>query len=225
MFELRTAHSVQPIGSPMRIAGAIDSLGEPLCWASGGTVFRREHRRDAAPLRAASRRGGGARLRRDPWHIRGGLLPRNTRARAAQPGKGGGSKTYEEGYFTAFPDLAPEDEGYAFGDDVMVVWGTLRGTSSGEWMGVPPSGRSFVVPFRMSPPSAMDSWKGRPFTSISPRYASRPRCRSTMSGQRRRQEQKLRPREPGDRASPSDRPGCGSRRRGFGRRPPGSPCH
>jgi steroid delta-isomerase-like uncharacterized protein len=55
--------------------------------------------------------------------------------------------TYEEGYFTAFPDFAPEDEGYAFGDDVMVVWGTLRGTSGGEWMGVPPSGRSFVVPF------------------------------------------------------------------------------
>ncbi len=56
-------------------------------------------------------------------------------------------KTYEEGYFTAFPDLEPEDEAYAFGDDVMVVWGTLRGTSGGEWMGVPPSGRSFEVPF------------------------------------------------------------------------------
>ena len=56
-------------------------------------------------------------------------------------------RTYEEGYFTAFPDLTPEDEGRAFGDDVMVVWGTLRGTSSGEWMGVPPSGRSFAVAF------------------------------------------------------------------------------
>jgi steroid delta-isomerase-like uncharacterized protein len=54
---------------------------------------------------------------------------------------------YEEGYFKAFPDLAPEDEGHAFGDDVMVVWGTLRGTSGGDWLGVPPSGRSFVVPF------------------------------------------------------------------------------
>ena len=52
-----------------------------------------------------------------------------------------------EGYFTAFPDLAPIDEGEAFGDDVMVVWGTLRGTSGGDWVGVPPSGRSFVVPF------------------------------------------------------------------------------
>jgi steroid delta-isomerase-like uncharacterized protein len=52
-----------------------------------------------------------------------------------------------EGYFTAFPDLAPKDEGRAFGDDVMVVWGTLEGTSGGDWLGVPPSGRSFVVPF------------------------------------------------------------------------------
>jgi steroid delta-isomerase-like uncharacterized protein len=56
-------------------------------------------------------------------------------------------RTYEEGYFTAFPDLKPEDEGDAVGDDVMVVWGTLRGTSRGEWMGVPPSGQSFAVPF------------------------------------------------------------------------------
>ena len=54
---------------------------------------------------------------------------------------------YEKGYFVAFPDLAPDDVGQAFGDDVMVVWGTLRGTSGGEWMGVPPTGRSFVVPF------------------------------------------------------------------------------
>jgi steroid delta-isomerase-like uncharacterized protein len=52
-----------------------------------------------------------------------------------------------EAYFTAFPDLAPDDEGYAFGDDVMVAWGTLRGTSGGDWVGVSPSGRSFAVPF------------------------------------------------------------------------------
>ena len=52
-----------------------------------------------------------------------------------------------EGYFTAFPDLAPDDEGVAFGDDVMVVWGTLRGTSGGDWVGVPPSGCTFAVPF------------------------------------------------------------------------------
>ena len=40
-------------------------------------------------------------------------------------------RSYEEGYFRAFPDLAPDDEGSAFGVDVMVVWGTLRGTSGG----------------------------------------------------------------------------------------------
>lgn len=55
-------------------------------------------------------------------------------------------RTYE-GYFVAFPDLAPDDVGEAYGDDVMVVWGTLEGTSGGEWMGVPPSGKSFRVPF------------------------------------------------------------------------------
>jgi steroid delta-isomerase-like uncharacterized protein len=52
-----------------------------------------------------------------------------------------------EAYFRAFPDLAPDDEGHAFGDDVMVAWGTLRGTSGGDWVGVSPSGRSFAVPF------------------------------------------------------------------------------
>ena len=51
------------------------------------------------------------------------------------------------GYFTAFPDLGPEDEGEAFGDDVMVVWGLLKGSSGGEWLGVPPSGGAFCVPF------------------------------------------------------------------------------
>jgi steroid delta-isomerase-like uncharacterized protein len=55
-------------------------------------------------------------------------------------------KAYE-GYFRAFPDLAPEDVGSAFGNDSMVVWGTLEGSSGGEWMGVPSSGRSFSVPF------------------------------------------------------------------------------
>ncbi len=51
------------------------------------------------------------------------------------------------GYFTAFPDLAPEDQGFAAGDDVLVSWGILRGTSGGDWLGVPPSGRSFAVQF------------------------------------------------------------------------------
>ena len=52
-----------------------------------------------------------------------------------------------EGYFTAFPDLTPDDEGNAFGDHTVLTWGTLRGTSGGDWLGVPPSGRSFAVRF------------------------------------------------------------------------------
>src|SRR5262245_603429 len=52
-----------------------------------------------------------------------------------------------EGYFTAFPDLSPDDQGFAFGDDVVVTWAILRGTSKGEWLGVPASGRAFALPF------------------------------------------------------------------------------
>jgi len=52
-----------------------------------------------------------------------------------------------EGYFTAFPDLSPSDDGFAFGDDVIVTWGTLRGTSKGDWLGVPASGRGFALQF------------------------------------------------------------------------------
>ena len=54
---------------------------------------------------------------------------------------------YEHQFFSAFPALAPEDEGMACGDDVVVVWGTLHGTSRGEWLGVPPGGGTFAVPF------------------------------------------------------------------------------
>jgi steroid delta-isomerase-like uncharacterized protein len=54
---------------------------------------------------------------------------------------------YEQQFFTSFPDLAPEDEGMAVGDDVIAVWGTLRGTSRGDWLGVPAGGGTFAVPF------------------------------------------------------------------------------
>src|SRR5918997_5735564 len=57
-----------------------------------------------------------------------------------------GTRTAYEGYFTAFPDLSPNDEGMAFGDDVVVVWGTLRGTSGGDWLGVPPEGPPLASP-------------------------------------------------------------------------------
>jgi len=54
---------------------------------------------------------------------------------------------YQSQYFVAFPDLDPDDQGMAFGDDVIVVWGLLRGSSKGEWLGLPPGGGSFSVPF------------------------------------------------------------------------------
>src|SRR5262249_62014920 len=54
---------------------------------------------------------------------------------------------YAAQFFTAFPDLAPDDEGMAFGDDVVVVWGTLRGTSLGEWIGDFTGGGALVVQF------------------------------------------------------------------------------
>jgi predicted ester cyclase len=54
---------------------------------------------------------------------------------------------YEQQFFTSFPDLDPEDEGMAFADDIIVVWGTLRGTSRGDWLGIPPGGGTFAVPF------------------------------------------------------------------------------
>ena len=52
-----------------------------------------------------------------------------------------------EALFTAFPDLEPDDVGTAIGDDVLVVWGFLQGSSGGDWLGVPPSGKPFKVPF------------------------------------------------------------------------------
>jgi predicted ester cyclase len=54
---------------------------------------------------------------------------------------------YEQQFFTAFPDLAPEDDDIAVGEDVIAVWGTLHGTSRGDWLGIPPGGGSFAVPF------------------------------------------------------------------------------
>ena len=62
-------------------------------------------------------------------------------------GKEAVREAYENQFFTSFPDLAPEDEGMAVGDDVIAVWGTLRGTSRGDWLGVSPGGGSFAVPF------------------------------------------------------------------------------
>jgi hypothetical protein len=54
---------------------------------------------------------------------------------------------YEMQFFSSFPDITPEDEGMAFGDDTVAVWGTLHGTSLGDWLGVPAGGGRFAVPF------------------------------------------------------------------------------
>jgi steroid delta-isomerase-like uncharacterized protein len=62
-------------------------------------------------------------------------------------GKDAVRAAYESQFFTSFPDLAPDDEGMAVGDNVIAVWGTLRGTSRGDWLGVPPGGGTFAVPF------------------------------------------------------------------------------
>jgi steroid delta-isomerase-like uncharacterized protein len=67
---------------------------------------------------------------------------------------------YEAQFFEAFPDLSPVDEGMAVGDDVIAVWGTLRGTSTGDWLGVPPGGGSFAVPFANIVPFTDDRMEG-----------------------------------------------------------------
>jgi steroid delta-isomerase-like uncharacterized protein len=61
-------------------------------------------------------------------------------------GKDAVRAAYEQ-FFSAFPDLSPEDEGIALSDDAIAVWGTLRGTSRGDWLGIPPGGGTFAVPF------------------------------------------------------------------------------
>ena len=49
--------------------------------------------------------------------------------------------------FSAFPDGSRTIEGHAAGDDALVGWGIWRGTLLGEYLGLPPTGRSIEVPF------------------------------------------------------------------------------
>jgi predicted ester cyclase len=60
-------------------------------------------------------------------------------------GRDDATRAYEE-WFRAFPDLGPIPDGMAFGDDVLVAYGQLRGTMTGAWLGLEPTGRSFAVP-------------------------------------------------------------------------------
>jgi steroid delta-isomerase-like uncharacterized protein len=57
------------------------------------------------------------------------------------------TRTAYMAYFAAFPDLDSDYQGFAAGDDVLVGWGVLSGTSGGEWLGVPPTGGRFAVRF------------------------------------------------------------------------------
>ena len=50
-------------------------------------------------------------------------------------------------YFTAFPDLDSDYQGFAAGDDVLVGWGVLKGSSGGEWLGIAQTGGRFAVRF------------------------------------------------------------------------------
>lgn len=50
-------------------------------------------------------------------------------------------------YFTAFPDLDSDYHGFAAGDDALVGWGVLNGSSGGEWLGIAPTGGRFAVGF------------------------------------------------------------------------------
>jgi predicted ester cyclase len=52
-----------------------------------------------------------------------------------------------EALFGAFPDLSPTSEGFAYGDNEFVTWGTVHGTFSGAWLGLAPTGRSFTCAF------------------------------------------------------------------------------
>ena len=51
------------------------------------------------------------------------------------------------GLFAAFPDAELVTEGEAFGTDVLVAWGTFRGTMQGAFFGVPATGRRIALPF------------------------------------------------------------------------------
>jgi hypothetical protein len=94
-------------------------------------------------------------------------------------------KAYE-GYFTAFPDLAPKTRE---AHSEMTSWssgGRLREPAAESgWAYLRPDA-PFLSPSRMSPRSGMGGWRVRPSTSIWPPFASRPHCRSTRFEQPQR---------------------------------------
>ena len=56
-----------------------------------------------------------------------------------------GVRAFAESFLGAFPDLAFEVDPVALGDDRVVAQWTVTGTHTGPLMGVPPSGRRFVL--------------------------------------------------------------------------------
>ncbi|MGH2963776.1 MAG: ester cyclase [Solirubrobacterales bacterium] len=50
------------------------------------------------------------------------------------------------GFFTAFPNWSGSVDGQAIGEDTMALWGRMRGTNAGEFMGANAPGRTFDVP-------------------------------------------------------------------------------
>ena len=61
-----------------------------------------------------------------------------------------GVRHYYESLLGAFPDLRGDrDGGTAYGESIIGYWGSLRGTMTGEWLGVPPSNRSLDIPYSL----------------------------------------------------------------------------
>jgi hypothetical protein len=86
------------------------------------------------------------------------------------------------GLLYRLPDVSRDDQGRAIGDDVVVVWGTLRGTNDGDWLGVPPGGGSFAVPFVNVVPFKGGLMAGETISLTSPASATGRGATSTRFG-------------------------------------------
>ncbi len=96
--------------------------------------------------------------------------------RQARCGQGRGAGRVRR-IFTAFPNLTPEDEGRALGEDAVVVRGRLQGTSEGPWFGSRQAAGSFTVPFVNVAPFRDGRMAGERLYSTWPPCANRPICR------------------------------------------------
>lgn len=64
------------------------------------------------------------------------------------PGQGPGRdglRDFLADMFTAFPDLEWTIEQMVAEDDLVMSWGTWRGTHQGSFLGIPPTGRQLIV--------------------------------------------------------------------------------